>query len=144
VAIGRRDMMAPLLEALPELRPAWETFAAYWPDELVRQGQNPEELPQYLFLSDISNELTAMLEAGRTEDVARAFAVLERWIVEGDDYVRNAAVAGLLEYLGDNAHRRGLPASRFLALLGTEGQRGWRAVNWGLAPETPQADVMGG
>jgi hypothetical protein len=131
--ITRYDMIGPLIEALPEIRPHWEAFVATWIDEPYTERQDPRDLPNYLFLGDLAGMLAAMLQAGRADDVAKALAVCERWLLEGDKYVREAAAIGLIEDLQGYGHRLKIDEARFTALLGPEGRRWWDKVNafWG-------------
>jgi hypothetical protein len=83
--LTRQNMFEPLLEALPEARPLWEAFVLQWKDVA--------EPPNYLFIGDLASHLTDRLEAGSTREVVAGLAVCERWLTEGDEYVREAAVA---------------------------------------------------
>jgi hypothetical protein len=89
--IRKADMMDPMLEACPAFRPAWDAFLKEWSLE--------SDLPVYLALSDLAGHLIAALAARDDETLRRAFAVVERWHLEGDEYVREAATVGFLEDL---------------------------------------------
>jgi hypothetical protein len=88
--ITRDGMFVPLLAADPSFQPAWDQFIAEW------QGQ---ELPQYLALGDLAQHLINRLAAGQVDRFEAVFEVVERWQVEGEHYVAEAAVIGLLENL---------------------------------------------
>jgi hypothetical protein len=90
--ISRADMFVPLLEADPSFSNRWHAFVEEWRDE-------PDELPQYLALFDLARHLIGRLEAGDVAGFDTVFDVVERWHLEGDDYVREAASIGLLEDL---------------------------------------------
>jgi hypothetical protein len=60
--------------------------------------------------------------------LSRVFAVVERWHVEGDSYVREAATIGLLEDLqNENLHSSTVPKD-FEVFLGPESLKWWRKV----------------
>ncbi len=103
--LTRQNMFKPLLEALPEARPLWEAFVLQWKDVA--------EPPNYLFIGDLASHLTDRLEAGSTREVVAGLAVCERWLTEGDEYVREAAVVGFIEDLqaGPVYWARGSPSS---------------------------------
>jgi hypothetical protein len=59
----------------------------------------------------------------------RAFAVVEWWHVEGDQFVRDAVTVGLLEDLQNlNLHEHGTKPAQFEEFLGPESRRWWRKV----------------
>ena len=89
--ITRSTMFDPLLEADPSFQPRWETFLSEWRDE--------PDPPLYLALSSLAEHMADHLKAGRALPLDRAFEVVERWHVEGDAYVSEAATVGLLESL---------------------------------------------
>ncbi len=123
-------MFEPLLEVLPSFRPAWEAFVVEW---TPRPGQyweyEPGEYPNYLLLADLARHLIDLLEAGRLEDVSAALAVAEAWIVDGEHYVHEAAIVGLLEDLQNVMQRRSIEEARITDLLGPEGRYWWDRLN---------------
>jgi hypothetical protein len=88
--ITREGMFVPLLDADPSFQPLWNEFVEEW---------DGEELPQYLALSDLARHLISKLETGETDRFGAVFDVVERWQTEGEHYVAQAAVIGLLESL---------------------------------------------
>ena len=121
--IDRETMFEPLLEAQPGIRGLWEALVAEWPDLPA------SERPNYMLLGDIAIECSKMLADGRESDVAAVFAVAERWIVEGDEYVKNAAIVGFLEDAqNENLHRGTKPAD-FIRFLGPESLFWWKKVD---------------
>ncbi|MGE0006305.1 MAG: hypothetical protein AB7S92_12000 [Parvibaculaceae bacterium] len=127
--ITRRHMFEPLLAALPGFRPAWQAFADHWTDASRDRGAEPGDLPHYLLIADLARHLADLLEAGRQDDVRHALAVAERWLLEGDAYVKEAATVGLIEDLQNVAQRRGIAEDRFTVLLGPEGRHWWDKVS---------------
>jgi hypothetical protein len=128
--IARNEMFEPLLEALPGFRPQWEAFIAEWTPKPGRYSElAPGEYPYYLLLARLADHLADLIEKDAPDDVGKALAVCERWLVEGDHYVKEAATVGLLEDLQNVTQRRGIPETRFTALLGPEGKFWWDKVN---------------
>lgn len=86
-----------MLAACPSFRPAWDDFLAEWSTE--------SDKPLYIALAALARHLVELLAARRVAELARAFAVVERWHAEGDACVREAATVGLLEDLqNENIH----------------------------------------
>ncbi len=95
-------MFEPMLEADPSFDGKWQEFC----DEY---SHVPEQ-PYYLALSELAMHLVDRIQSGDVANMAEVFNVVERWHVEGDRYVREAASIGLLEgiqnLLGGNGRNR--------------------------------------
>ena len=112
--ISREDMFKPILEVSDGFKPVWNEFVSEWKDDA--------ELPQYLALSKLAGYISRLISESRTRELSDIFEVVERWHLEGDDYVREAATVGLLEDLQninvvgwdvpDKVHKLLLPKSK--------------------------------
>ena len=110
--------MDVLIDVCPSFRPAWDAFREDWKTSV-------DDLPHYLVLADLARHLIGMLERSETESFAAIFQVVERLQLEGDDYVQEAAVVGLLEDLQNrNLHSITEPR-QFLPFLGKESSKAW-------------------
>jgi hypothetical protein len=119
--ISREQMFPTLLEAVPGFRPRWNKFDAEWPD-------GPDR-PLYVALGSLARHLVELLERNEHDALHDAFAVVEQWIVDGDDWVKKAAIVGLLENAQNgNLHRRTQP-DQFLPFLLRESKRWWDKLN---------------
>jgi hypothetical protein len=114
-------MFEPLLQAAPSFLPLWNDFRADWAKE-------PGPLPHYLALSDLARHLVQKLESGDATEFPAVFTVVERWHVEGDAYVREAATVGLLEGLQNEHYYTHRKSEDFLPWLGPQSLRWWRKV----------------
>jgi len=119
--IEQDNMFVPLLEADPSFAPIWEAFLTDWRDE--------PPMPLYLALGDLARYLTVKLQAGDTEAFSRIFQVIERWHVEGDTYVRQAATIGVLEGLQNIANHDATTPKQFIPWLGPVSRRYWDKVD---------------
>lgn len=118
----RSKMFEPLLQADPSFLRAWKEFlATYLPD-----GEDP---PLYLALNELARHLIAQIESGDTSRFDAVFDVVERWHLSGDDYVKEAASAGLLEDLQNgNLYREAQPED-FIPWLRPETRKWWIKVH---------------
>jgi len=119
-------MFEPMLAADPTFEPAWREFVEEWADE--------PDLPQYLALADFARHLIARLERGETAVFESVFEVVERWHLEGEHYVREAATVGLLESLQNtNLHEGATCPDDFVRWLRPETRRWWDKLErfWG-------------
>ena len=119
--IEKDTMMAPMLEACPSFRPAWEEFVEEWRSE-------PDPQPLYLALSSLARYLISALSVRDAATMSRAFAVVERWLLEGDKYVREAATVGLLEDLQNTSLHEATSPRDFEPYLLPKSLKVWRDV----------------
>ncbi len=118
-----------MLAACPSFWPDWDVFLAEWSTE--------DDKPVYLALASLARHLVELLDARQEPELSRAFAVVERWLVEGDAHVREAASIGLLEDLqNDNIHTSTSPR-QIEAFLMPESLKWWRKVEGFWANGTP-------
>ena len=124
----RSTMFEPLLDADPTFKRRWEAFLCEW-------GNEPEP-PLYLALASLASHMAEHLKAGRTSPLDRTFEVVERWHVEGDAYVSEAATIGLLEGLqgiGSGPIRRaifgGIRSRDFEQWMRPETKRWWKKLD---------------
>lgn len=95
-------MFDVLLEVDPTFQPVWDAFADKWRDQT--------ELPLYLALGDLARHVIGKLEGGQVRELQHIFAVVERWLADGDELVREATTIGLLEDLQNrNLHKTTSP-----------------------------------
>ncbi len=115
-------MFTPILKVCPSFQAAWDEFVDDWKDE-------PEGLPFYLALADLARHLIGMLERNEIEGIREVFRVVERWHLEGEHYVKEAATIGLLEDLQNlNLHEGTSKPDDFLEFLLPETRFWWFKV----------------
>ena len=121
MVISKDEMMDSMLHACPSFRPDWQAFLEEWRSEADK--------PLYLALAALAHHLIAMLAARDTVGLVAVFQVVERWHLEGDAYVREAATIGLLEDLQNlHLHQTTSPADLEPFLL-PESLKWWRKVD---------------
>ncbi|MDY3554403.1 hypothetical protein R5W24_003525 [Gemmata sp. JC717] len=117
--ITKCDMMGVLLDACPSFRPTWEAWLAEW-------AEPADDRPLYLALAEFARHLIGMLERGEAADFPAVFGAVERLQAEGEHYVREAAIVGLLEDLQNlNLHAGGTEPEQFRPFLGPESAAAW-------------------
>ncbi|APD86211.1 hypothetical protein BM527_09000 [Alteromonas sp. Mex14] len=89
--ISKETMMLPILQVAEGFKPIWNEFLDEWSDE--------NEVPVYLALSDLARYVSTLVEKSDGEELRSIFSVVERWHLEGDKFVKEAATVGLLEDL---------------------------------------------
>lgn len=116
--IDRQGMFEPMLAACPTFRGAWDEFLADWKNE-------PVDLPVYLALGDLARHIVALHMGGERQQLPAIFEVVERWHLEGDHYVREAATIGLLEGLQFAASHTDVEEFEFEFWLQPESRKWW-------------------
>ena len=118
--ISREKMFEPLLSVSEGFKPIWDEFVIEWKDD--------DELPQYLVLSDLARYISTLISESKEKELKDIFSVIERWHLEGDDYVKEAATIGILEDLQNtNIVGSGIP-EKVEAYLLPESKKWWLKV----------------
>ena len=130
--ITKNEMMELMLTACPSFRRAWEDFLVEWSTE--------DDKPLYIALGTLAQHLIDMLAAQQASELSQAFAVVERWHLEGDAYVREAASIGLLEDLQNDGLHTSTSPKDFEPFLMPESLKWWRKVEGFWNSGTPIAD----
>lgn len=118
--ITKEMMFDDVLRACPSFKPKWEEFCQEWKEE--------SDPPIYLALADLARHLIGLLENGEDKYLKAVFEIVERWHLNGDAYVREAATIGLLEDLQNtNLHATTKPDD-FTPFLLPESKYWWDKV----------------
>ncbi len=116
-------MFEPLLAACPSFEPAWRAF-------VEEAGRYPNEQPLYhVAAEEFARHLVVRLHEGSNDELAVTFQVVERLISEGESYVREAMVTGLLEGIQNIAGDMGVDPDRFKEWLLPETRAWWDNLN---------------
>ncbi|MCF7645090.1 hypothetical protein KQ944_07550 [Bacillus subtilis] len=118
--IERSKMFEPLLEADPSFLRVWQAFE--------EEYQSEDDLPLYLALSEFAGHLIQKLETDNTHQFDAVFDVVERWHINGDSYVQEAATIGLLEDLQNHKLHRSTRPEDFVVWLRPETLKWWIKV----------------
>ncbi len=113
-------MFRPILVVSEGFRPIWDEFIDEWKDD--------NELPLYLVLGDLARYISKLINESKVEEIKKIFVVIERWHLDGDSYVKEAATVGILEDLQNtNVMGEGVPEKVELYLL-PESRKWWLKV----------------
>lgn len=113
-------MLRLLVEACPTFEKEWRQFLTESADEA--------ELPCYLAIGQFARHLSAVLAEGNEPVLSQVFYILERLLKEGDSYVREAAVLGIIEDLQNTQLHSGTNPEQYLRFLLPESRRWWDRV----------------
>lgn len=132
--------MPLLLHACPSFTEAWQEAEAENADDGSAGGRL-----FYLDAGAFIRHLVSLRLAEETAEFPAAFEVLERLLLEGDQYVQNLAVIGYVEgFQMMTVTAAGLsPEDDFRPWLGHEAERWWERVNrfWEGGPTALNEDT---
>ncbi len=113
-------MMESLVVACPGFAPTFDAFLTEWTDET--------DLPYYLLLADFSRYLIKLLKNDERYELNTAFEMIEKFHVDGDRYVREAATIGIIENLQNSSLHGGTEPDQFLDFLRPASLTFWHKV----------------
>ena len=115
-------MLLPLADLSPEFRTAYDKWRKEW--------QEDDDPPVYLALSEYARCTISALENARHDLCRQVFQVVERWLLDGDPYVREAAAIGFLEDLQNTSIYEGSLVSpdALCAFMHPETLHWWKMV----------------
>ena len=113
----KEQMIDLLLEAYPSYQHSW--------NEYIKDEDIDEERLYYLDLSDFVRHLIRLYQSGKHDEFTAIFDVIERFHVEGEHYVREAATIGILELLLPDKH---LSGEEFIEYFGKSTLNSWELL----------------
>lgn len=120
--INRKEMLPLLVQVCPSFKADYEAFVEEWKEDFLG-------LPYYVALADFARHLIEKLESGDMDGLPAIFALIERFHLEGDSYVKEAATVGLLEALQNEDLYTDAKPSQFEPFLLPESKRWWLKVS---------------
>jgi hypothetical protein len=130
------DVVPAFLAACPTVGPAWREHLAFWGDEQDRGLYNDAAV--------IAHHLVDSYERGDLSEFPAAFAVLERFLTEGDQPTRDLVMIGVIEDIQNIASHRPFGPGVFAAWLGPASRAAWEEVNgwWDQLAEAKAAVAL--
>jgi hypothetical protein len=107
------DVMPRLVAEFPEFRPRWEKHLEFWGGE---PGGNYNDITQFVYFV-----VRDLYPNGKTDEVQRAFGLMEYWLKDGTEDVRELIVIGFFEDLQNLAFAK----DEFVPFLGPKSREAW-------------------
>jgi hypothetical protein len=117
--ITQDEVMPILLGVCPSFCQRWKEHKAFYDKEDLL----------YLDLSEFARHLIELYQGSQTGEFAEVFNAVERLHLEGDEFVREAAVIGLLEGIQNIAGNSGVDPESFFTYLQPKSRKWWRQLN---------------
>jgi len=110
---------------LPMIVEACLSFAEKWRNHKQDYHDEKDFLP-YIALGEFARHLIELKSQNQTNEFGKVFETIERLLIEGDDYVKEAITIGFLEGLQNNAKE---DAEKFVQYLKPVSLKWWNEVN---------------
>ncbi len=117
--ITQDKVMPLLLEVCPSFTERWKEHKAFYAEEELL----------YLDLSEFARHLVDRYKGSQTSEFREIFATVERFHLQGDNFVKEAAVIGLLEGIQNIARNNGVDPEVFFSYLQHNSRKWWRQLN---------------
>jgi hypothetical protein len=126
--IQTEDILELITDCYPEFGPRWNEGSLFWPEE----GQMPTACG---ILSEFSYLIAEQLEEERVSNIPSVFALIERFLAEGSEEVKDAAATCFLENLHNRVPEE-IAATFFVPFLGPRSREYCRAWDRFCGTET--------
>ena len=104
------EVMPQLIAEFPTFRPRWEEHLALWKGEPAGNYNDIAEFVHFVVKDLYPN--------GKTEALQRAFDLMEHWLVNGNQNLRDLIGIGFLESLQNMASWQAFGKEAFIPFLG--------------------------
>lgn len=119
MVITSEQVMPLLLVACPSFSERWEKHCAFYDDENLL----------YVDLREFACHLIELYQTNEIGEFPAVFQTIEALHLEGDDFVREASVIGILEAIQNVAGNSGLDPELFVPYLRPESVNWWQQLN---------------
>jgi len=119
------DVMPRLVAEFPGFRPRWEKHHESWEGE---PAGNYNDITQFVYFV-----VRDLYPREKIEEVQHAFDLMEYWLKNGNESVRELVVIGFLEDLQNLASRQAFAKEAFIPFLGPKSREAWDELErlWG-------------
>ena len=128
------EVMPRLIAEFPGFRPRWEKHLEFWKGEPAG-GCN--DIAQFVHFV-----VQDLYPSGNTEDLQRAFDLMEHWIVNGNQNLRDLIGIGFLEDLQNVASWQAFGKEAFIPFLGPQCRQAWNEIERTWAGKTSLMEVI--
>jgi hypothetical protein len=122
------------LEVCPTAKAEWKEYLKEY------EGERPAH---YVEIAVFFSHVVKCYKQSRTESFPRVFQLVERLIIEGDDYTQGVIIVGFLEGLQNVASWESFGSAVFEPYLGPKSLAAWRELESAWEGNNSLADVIG-
>jgi len=130
---GEAEVMPRLIAEFPGFRPRWEKHLELWKGEPAGSYNDIAEFAHFVVQDLYPN--------GNTADLQRAFDLMERWLLNGNQNLRDLIAIGFLEDVQNVASWQTFGREAFIPFLGPQSRQAWNEIERIWAGKTSLMDV---
>lgn len=120
--IQKSEVMELLLNACPSYIKRWKEHSNFY-------YCNGEEQLLYIDLGDFSGHLVDLYTNNELNEFNQVFDIVELLLIDGDDFVKEAAIIGFLEGIQNIASNSGVKPTEFMRFLKPTSAKWWNNLN---------------
>ena len=128
------EVMPRLIADFPGLRPRWEKHLELWKGEPAGSYNDIAEFAHFVVQDLYPN--------GNTADLQRAFDLMERWLLNGNQNLRDLIAIGFLEDVQNVASWQTFGREAFIPFLGSLSRQAWNEIEGTWAGKTSLMEVI--
>jgi len=127
-------LMPRLVAEFPAFRPRWEEHLQYWNGEPAGTYNDIAEFARFV--------VKDLYPAGSTEEMQRAFDIMEEFLVIGNPKLQDLVVIGFLEDVQIIASWQPFGEAAFIPFLGQKSRAAWDELERVWAGKTSLMEVL--
>jgi hypothetical protein len=117
--ITKYDVMDMLVEACPSFKDKWSLYVS---------GPDYDEDLLFISLGEFTQHVVSLMKNNETNEFQKVFKVIENFLLNGDSYVKEATITGLLEGVQNVSYDHFDP-EKFVPFLLPETKKWWQKLN---------------
>jgi hypothetical protein len=127
------EVMPRLIAEFPGFRPRWEKHLELWAGKPSGSDNDIAEFAHFV-VDDYAN--------GNGAGLQRAFDLMEQWLVNGNQNLRDLIAVGFLEDVQNVASRQAFGKEAFIPFLGPQCRQAWNEIEKTWAGKTSLMEVV--
>lgn len=128
------DVMPRLVAEFPGFRLRWEKHLEFWKSAAAGDYNDIAEFVRFI--------VEDLYPSSDTQDIQRAFDLMEHWLVNGNQSLRNLISIGFLESVQNVASWQAFGKDAFLHFLGPQCRQAWNEIERVWAGKTSLMEVV--
>ncbi len=128
------EVMPRLVAEFPGFQSRWEKHLEFWKGEPAGSYNDIAEFVHFV--------VEDLYPSGDTQNIQRAFDLMEHWLVNGDQNLRNLIAIGFLESVQNVASWQAFGKEAFLPFLGPQCRQAWNEIERAWAGKTSLMEVV--
>jgi hypothetical protein len=131
---GPEELMPRLVAEFPGFRPRWEKHLHYWNGEPAGAYNDIAEFARYV--------VKELYPAKETEEIHRAFDIMEEFLASGNQQVQELVAVGFLEDVRNIGSWEAFGSAAFIPFLGQKSREEWDELENVWAGKTSLMEVL--